>query len=64
MEVSSARSAPVQSTQQPTASQKARQASEATQRQPAEAMPVKAEPPKPVINTQGQATGRLLNVIA
>ena len=64
MEVSSARSAPVQSTQQPTASQKARQASEATQRQPAESMPVKQEPTKPVINTQGQATGRLLNVIA
>lgn len=64
MDVSSARSAPVQSTQQPTALQKARQASEATQGQPAEAMPAKSEPPKPVINTQGQTTGRTVNVSA
>ena len=64
MEVSGTRSAPVQTTQQPTALQKARLVSEATQRQPAESMPVKQEPPKPVINTQGQTTGRIVNVSA
>ncbi|OQW89924.1 MAG: hypothetical protein BWK72_01405 [Rhodoferax ferrireducens] len=64
MEVTSARSAPVQSTQQPTTSQKTRMTAEETQRQQAAAAPQKPEPQKPVVNTQGQTTGRLLNVTA
>jgi len=64
MEVSSTRSAPVQSTQQPTTAQKTRMAAEDTQRQQAQAAPQKPEPQKPVVNTQGQTTGRLLNVTA
>ncbi len=64
MEVSSTRSAPIQSTQQPTPSQKAQMAANETKQQQAEVVPKPAEPAKPVINTQGQTTGRLLNVTA
>lgn len=64
MEVSSTRAAPTQSTQQLTQLQKTKQASEEQQRSEPEIKPVQAEPAKPVVNTQGQTTGRLLNVTA
>jgi len=64
MEVSSTRATPVQSTQQPTASQKTQMVANEGRQQQAEAMPKPVEQPKPVINTQGQTTGRLLNVTA
>ncbi|MDR3370820.1 hypothetical protein [Rhodoferax sp.] len=64
MEVSSTRTAPTQSTQQPTQLQKAKQVSEEQQGQEPKKKPVQAEAAKPVVNTQGQTTGRLLNVTA
>ncbi|MDD2923849.1 hypothetical protein [Rhodoferax sp.] len=64
MNVSTTRNAPVQSTQQPTQLQKNEQARAQTQRQQTEVKPAPPEPPKPVVNTQGQTTGRLLNVTA
>lgn len=64
MEVSSTRTAQIQSTQQPTSSQKAQMTASETKQKQAEVMPKPTEPPKPVTNTQGQTTGRLLNVTA
>ena len=64
MEISSTRTAPTQSTQQPTQLQKTKQATEQDKGLEAEKMPKEAPPPKPVINTQGQTTGRLINVTA
>ena len=64
MEVSSSRTAPTQSTQQPTQLQKTKQVSEEKQRLETEKKPIQAEAAKPVVNTQGQTTGRLLNVTA
>ncbi len=64
MEVSSTRVAPTQSTQQPTSGQKAQMAASETKQQQTAVTPKPAEPPKPVINTQGQTTGRLLNLTA
>ena len=63
MEISSTRTAPTSSTQQPTALQKTKQTSEQEQGQKTETKPTET-PPKPVVNTQGQTTGRLLNVTA
>lgn len=64
MEISNTRTAPTSSTQQPTQLQKTKQSSEQEQGQKAETKPTEAPAPKPVVNTQGQTTGRLLNVTA
>lgn len=64
MNVSTTRSAPVQSTQQPTQRQKTVQAREQSQAQQMQVKTPPPAPPKPVVNTQGQSTGRLLNVTA
>ena len=64
MEISSTRTAPAASTQQPTQLQKTKQVSEEQQRPEPEKKPNQTEPAKPVVNTQGQTTGRLLNVTA
>ncbi|NCP40072.1 MAG: hypothetical protein GW848_06155 [Rhodoferax sp.] len=62
MDVSKTPTAAVQSTQKPTELQKT-QAQERSQRPPVvEKAP--PPPPKPVVNTQGQTTGRLVNVTA
>ena len=63
MNVSSPNSSAVQSTQKPTQLQKTEQNREQTQRQE-QAKPAQPAPPKPVVNTQGQTTGRVLNVTA
>jgi hypothetical protein len=44
--------------------QKAMQASEQTRRAEPQAKPAQVQQPKPVVNTQGQTTGRMLNVTA
>ena len=60
MDVSSVKSSPVA---QPQPSPRAQQAKPApSEPKPAEAKP--AAEPKPVVNTQGHSTGRLLNVTA
>ncbi len=64
MEVKSARPAPA-----PQPAQPSRRAEEAKQVRSTEARaqaqePKKTSEPKPVVNTQGQQTGRLLNVTA
>jgi hypothetical protein len=67
MNVSSASTSSLQSTQQPTQLQKTEQMRTQTQRAEPDVKqvkPVQAEQPKPVVNTQGQTTGRLLNVTA
>lgn len=64
MNVSSARTSPVQSTQQATQSQKTSQAREQTRQAEPQPKPVQVQQPKPVVNTQGQTTGRMLNVTA
>lgn len=64
MEISSTRTAPSQATQQPTQLQKTKQVSENQKGTTPEKMPVQTEAAKPVVNTQGQTTGRLLNVTA
>lgn len=68
MNVSSTSPAAVQSTQQPTRLQKAEQAQVQSQRQQvveaAAPPPPPPPPPKPTVNTQGQTTGRLVNVTA
>jgi len=64
MEISNTRTASTSSTQQPTQLQKTKQANEQKQGQTTENKPAEAPPPKPVVNTQGQTTGRLLNVTA
>ena len=66
MNVTNTRSSSVQSTQRPTQIQQTRQ-QEQTQAQPEQAAAAKpAEQPKPtpVVNTQGQTTGRLVNTSA
>lgn len=62
MEVSSAKSAPVQTTQQPTRLQKTEQTQQESRQREVANKP--APPPKPTVNTQGQTTGRLVNVTA
>ncbi|MBK7005451.1 MAG: hypothetical protein IPH37_10055 [Burkholderiales bacterium] len=67
MNVSSANRSSLQSTQQPTQLQKTEQVREQSRRAQEDVKPVKppqAEQSKPVVNTQGQTTGRLLNVTA
>jgi hypothetical protein len=64
MNVSSPNSSSVQSTQKPTQLQKTEQNREQTQRKEPEVKQAQPAPPKPVVNTQGQTTGRLLNVTA
>jgi len=64
MNVSSSSNAPVQSTQKPTQLQKTEQASEKQPRPAPEVKESQPKPAQPVINTQGQTTGRLLNVTA
>ena len=67
MNVSSSSRSSLQSTQQPTQLQKTEQMRVQTQRAEPDVKQVKqaqAEPSKPVVNTQGQTTGRLLNVTA
>jgi len=64
MDVSKTRIATVRSTQKPTELQKT-QAQERSQRQPVvEKSSPPPPPPKPTVNTQGQTTGRLVNVTA
>lgn len=64
MDVSNTRTATVQSTQKPTQLQKT-QAQERSQQKPeVEKSPPPPPTPKPVVNTQGQTTGRLVNVTA
>ncbi len=66
MDVSSYKASSVQSTQKPTQMQKTEQAR--TQEPPREPEVKKTQapppPPAPVVNTQGQTTGRVLNVTA
>jgi hypothetical protein len=67
MNVSSSNRSSLQSTQQPTQAQKNEQVREQTKRAEPDVKQVKqqqAEQAKPVVNTQGQTTGRLLNVTA
>ncbi len=66
MNVSGSTSAPVQSTQQPTRSQ-TRQQTEAQTEQPTRTQaqnPYQQQTSTPVVNTQGQTTGRILNATA
>jgi hypothetical protein len=65
MNVSAPNASAVQTTQRPTQAQQAEKKTDVQTRQQApetEKSPPVA--PKPVINTQGQTTGRLLNVTA
>jgi hypothetical protein len=69
MNVSNAKSTSVQSTQKATDLQKTAQANAQTQRrqeqvQLAQAQQQRQQQVKPVMNTQGQMTGRLVNVSA
>ena len=65
MNVSTAGSTSVQSTQRPTQIQKTEQAASAqARRQEAEVKKYDQPKPTPVVNTQGQTTGRVLNVTA
>jgi len=65
MNVSSTASPSVQSTQRPTQLQKSEQdAGLQARRQESEVNKSEAPKPVPVVNTQGQTTGRLLNVTA
>jgi len=67
MNVSSSTRSLVQSTQQPTQLQKTEQVRAQTRREEPDVkqvQQVQADQAKPVINTQGQTTGRLLNVAA
>ncbi len=67
MNVSSSSSPSLKSTQQPTQLQNTQTMRAQTQRAEPDVKQVKqlqAEQSKPVVNTQGQATGRLLNVTA
>lgn len=63
MEVSRSTSSPVQSTQKPTQIQKNQQENPPP-RNASETSQTPSAPPRPVVNTQGQTTGRLLNVTA
>lgn len=66
MDVSSTKASTIQSTQRPTRIQQAEQKAESQQRE--QAPEANKAPPVPVtksvVNTQGQTTGRLLNVTA
>ncbi len=65
MDVSSTKASAVQSTQRPTQIQQAEQKAESQTRQETpEVKKAPPPPPTPVVNTQGQTTGRLLNVTA
>ena len=67
MNVLSSSSPSLKSTQQPTQLQKTQQLRAQVQRAEPDVKQVKqsqAEQSKPVVNTQGQSTGRLLNVTA
>jgi len=64
MEVSSTRSSSVQSTQRPTQAQQTRQQEQTQTRTEQAAKPVEQAKPSPVVNTQGQTTGRLINTSA
>lgn len=65
MNVSAPKSTPVQSTQRPTQIQKTEQQANMQARQQAPDVKKSALPQAtPVVNTQGQTTGRLLNVTA
>ncbi len=65
MNVSAPTTTSVQSTQRPTQIQKTEQQADLQARQQApEVKKTEPAPPKPVVNTQGQTTGRLLNVTA
>ena len=63
MDVSSVKTPAVQPTQRPKRTAEAQQAQNQTA-QLQEAAAKKAAESKPVVNTQGQTTGRLLNVTA
>lgn len=65
MEVSATKSSATQTTQKPTQAQMTRQ-QEQVQARAREAAPKPPEQskPAPVVNTQGQTTGRLVNVTA
>jgi len=69
MNVSSTSNTPVQSTQQPTRTQARQQIQAASQTQEQTRTQAQNQyqnnaAPKPVVNTQGQTTGQLLNVTA
>jgi hypothetical protein len=65
MNVSAPKASAVQSTQRPTQIQKDEQQAAEQARQQAPEVKKSAPPqPTPVVNTQGQTTGRLLNVTA
>lgn len=65
MDVSSTQSSAIQSTQRPTRIQQAEQNAESRPREQTPEVNKAASPPAtPVVNTQGQTTGRLLNVTA
>jgi hypothetical protein len=65
MNVSAPKATAMQSTQRPTQIQQTEQKAEMQARQQApEVKKPEPVPPKPVVNTQGQTTGRLLNVTA
>ena len=65
MDVSSTKASAIQSTQRPTQIQQAEQKAESRPREQApEVNKAPPPPPTPVVNTQGQTTGRLLNVTA
>lgn len=65
MNVSAPNATAVQSTQRPTQIQKTEQQAEIQARQQAPEVKESAPAPAtPVVNTQGQTTGRLLNVTA
>lgn len=65
MNVSAPKTTAVQSTQRPTQIQQTEQKAEMQARQQSpEVKKSEPVPAKPVVNTQGQTTGRLLNVTA
>lgn len=64
MNVSSSISSSIQSTQRPTQRQQTEQVREQTQREEPVVDKAQVAPSQPVVNTQGQTTGRLLNVTA
>lgn len=65
MNVSAPKATAVQSTQRPTQLQQTEQRAELQARSQApEVKKSEPTPAKPVVNTQGQTTGRLLNVTA
>lgn len=64
MNVSSSTSATLRQTQQQSQTQQAK-ATQETSREPKQVQHApKAEQPKPVVNTQGQTTGKVINITA